>query len=98
MPASQTRNNCSGSDDWRLGRFVISEDILRSGGWRALLPLFEKVVVVRAFEHFDVGHIEYLAFSDMFEPIEMWRPAPLYEIQFSRAATGKVRCLGALRQ
>jgi len=71
----------------RIGRFIVGHATFASD-WRALLPLFAKVVPVRAESLFHLAGIEYLALCEDFEEIEIDQPPPLYDVAY-RQIEGK---------
>lgn len=73
-----------------IGRFIISrrtiDDVLArkpeaAAAWSAV---FGKCVVIEATHRFDRDAIEYLAFSEDFEPVPVAMEAPVYEVEISR--------------
>jgi hypothetical protein len=72
----------------RIGRFIVGHDTFRVD-WRALLPLFAKVVPVRAESLFHVDGIEYLALCEDFDEIEMEETPPMYEVTYRTAEDGR---------
>lgn len=61
----------------RLGRFLISHAPI-THDWRCLLPLFAKVVILRAESLYHLEAIEYLALCEDFEEVEMGAAPPAY--------------------
>jgi hypothetical protein len=73
----------------RLGQFKLSSELLRSGlGWPALLPLFARMVVIRAEFIFASDVIEYTAQSDLFEVSPDHCVPPEYDIIFTKKDGG----------
>lgn len=65
------------------GRFKISREFLRDH-WRELRPLFAEVVVVKVSYDFCSDLMEYAAYSDRFDDIELGVELPLYEIHYEQ--------------
>lgn len=69
-----------------LGRFQISTDLFKD--WKSLQPIFSQVVVVRAEQLFRLGVIEFEAFCDDFEEVEVGRELPYYSPRMWRNEDG----------
>jgi len=65
----------------RLGRFIVGHATFASD-WHALLPLFAKVVPVRAESLFHLAGIEYLALCEDFDEIDLQDTPPLYDVAY----------------
>lgn len=68
----------------RLGVFRIHPDMLESGDKNALKLMFGRMVVLEARHDYAIRSVEYVAESDLFEPVESFCRAPEYEIVFTR--------------
>lgn len=64
-----------------LGRFIIGHATF-AHDWRSLLPLFARVVIVRAESLWSHQGIEYLGICDDFEPINQADPPPFYDVKY----------------
>jgi hypothetical protein len=64
----------------KLGKFYISRICLNN--WRQLLGLFSRMVVVRCECHYARDQMEYIAYSDLFEEIELGEAIPEYNFVF----------------
>ena len=64
----------------RLGWFRISRDQIRARP-DALLPLFGKMVIVEAKIRWEHDSVEYLAASELFEPVPDGLRAPKYVVK-----------------
>jgi hypothetical protein len=64
-------------EEKRIGRFTIGEEILRAHPEVALLAL-EKCLVTRAEFIFTTRGVEYLAFSEAFDPADDSCQPPFY--------------------
>jgi len=73
----------------RIGKFAISDDTLRKD-WRELLVLFAQVVVVEAQHNWGRQTVEYTAYSDLFEEVDVFCVPPNYEFTFARNLDGRV--------
>ena len=67
----------------RIGKFLIHFDIIRQD-WRNLLPMMASCVVVEAQAHYIPGAIEYTAFCDAFDEVEVGLVPPTYKVLFTR--------------
>lgn len=69
----------------RLGRFRFNGEVLR-GRWSEIISgqIFGRFVVIEARTRIEYDCIEYLAFSDLFDPLEEGMMAPLYDVLISR--------------
>jgi hypothetical protein len=67
----------------RLGKFRIVTDFLREE-WPKLLPLFARVVIVRAETEFVSDSIIYTGLSDDFEIVDEGMETPWYTIQITQ--------------
>jgi hypothetical protein len=81
----------------RLGKFTITQNELCK--WEDWLPVMGNFVVVEARYRYDLGAIEYLAFSPLFDEIDGAVVAPTYELTvtcdgFSPATIKAVRTDG----
>lgn len=54
------------------------------GGAESLKTMFGKMIVLEARHDYRTRSVEYVAESDLFDPVEDCCIAPQYEIQFSR--------------
>jgi hypothetical protein len=63
----------------RLGRFILHREVFHR--WEDMLPLMGNFVVIEAKFRWDTNCIEYLAYSNLFEPIEEGVAAPEYDIE-----------------
>lgn len=71
-----------------IGRFIIGHATF-AHDWRALLPLFAQVVVVRAESLYHLDGIEYVALSGQFDPIKHGEVPPLYDVQYRSSEAGE---------
>lgn len=63
----------------RLGRFEVSTELIREFGTK-ISPLFKDVIVTRAEGLWHKGTIEYIGFSDKFEPVLEGEVIPSYRV------------------
>lgn len=73
----------------RLGRFIIDKQFLL-GHKKDLTDLFGKMVVLRVHERVDCWGIEYVAISEMFDPVPFGNVIPLYQIVSTKNTDGSV--------
>lgn len=62
----------------RIGRFVVSADLLRD--WEQILPLMAGMVVVRCEWMYYNRTVEYIAYSRLFDEIGEGFDPPKYEM------------------
>ena len=67
----------------RIGRFKVSYALL-DNNWKDLLPVFARVVPVRAESDYLMSVITYTAFSEGFDEIDEGQETPLYVAHMSK--------------
>ena len=74
----------------RIGRFRISDGLLRISLGQLMDVLFQRVFIVRA-EHLYHNHqIEYIGYSDLFKPNDSGSMPPYYEFVFDKQPDGTI--------
>ncbi len=68
----------------RVGRFNISRDALGYSTGTQLCSLFGNFIIVRAEHMFVLNHIEYEAFSALFEPCDYGSVPPEYALTITQ--------------
>jgi hypothetical protein len=73
----------------KIGKFVISNALIdEPSSEAALLKIMSKMIVVRAEQRWDLGGIEYIALSDLFDKVQdgYGFVVPSYEITFNNGS------------
>ena len=71
----------------RKGKFRIAFEFL-DNDWELLLKPMSEVLVVRAEALYDARAIEYLAYSNNFDEVEIGSEAPYYCVQLTKTENG----------
>jgi hypothetical protein len=71
----------------RIGRFQVSHAPIFHD-WRCLLPLFAKVVVLRAESIIHADAIDYIALCDEFDEVDIGDAPPAYQVHYSATEGG----------
>jgi len=66
----------------RVGRFQIHIGIIEKGKPEQLKQLFGEMIITRAEMLLHTGCIDYIAISDMFDPIKPGEQIPVYQFEF----------------
>jgi hypothetical protein len=68
----------------RIGAFTVSAHVIKDWKHQAVQSLFGAVVVLRCEHHFHSDTFEYVAYSELFEPVPSCMVAPRYELEVHR--------------
>jgi len=95
-----TKKEISYPDSNRVGKFKILHEVLTSGDERAMLhALFGLCVILDTVDHESGRGKEYIAASELFQPLAEGEEIPDYRIEFAtqgRAFTNPEHEVGAL--
>ncbi len=82
----------------RIGRFSIAHEWLTDGRWKELTPLFAQCSIVRAESMYAECRIDYVAFSEAFDEIDVAVETPKYQVEMKRMEDGQVQFVRFVRE